>query len=117
MGAGCEGGFGFWAQEVREGWGSGPGRDGVLLQFAIDGNIHAADAVWPDSRENAEVLLAQGVDSSKITIQPLAVALRVCCLLCRSCVVMVVSIRVDIGRMNVVSVSGTECRQRAGFFP
>jgi len=41
--------------------------------FAQLGNVHSADVIWPDSRENAEVLLANGVERGKLTIQPLAV--------------------------------------------
>jgi glycosyltransferase involved in cell wall biosynthesis len=41
--------------------------------FAQLGNVHAADALWPVSRENAEVLLEQGVDAGKMSIEPLAV--------------------------------------------
>lgn len=36
-------------------------------------NLHSADAIWPDSRENMEMLLARGFPGGKMTIQPLAV--------------------------------------------
>jgi len=48
-------------------------RKTIERSFAQLGNLHAADAVWPDSRENAEVLFAHGIDSGKVAIQPLAV--------------------------------------------
>jgi glycosyltransferase involved in cell wall biosynthesis len=51
-----------------------PGSRGTIERsFAQLANIHAADAIWPDSRENEQMLLDHGFDSGKITIQPLAV--------------------------------------------
>lgn len=51
-----------------------PGSRGTIERsFAQLANVHAADAIWPDSRENEQMLLHHGFDHEKITIQPLAV--------------------------------------------
>jgi hypothetical protein len=51
-----------------------PGARTVIERsFAQLENLRAADAIWPDSRENLETLLDRGFDARNMTIQPLAV--------------------------------------------
>jgi hypothetical protein len=51
-----------------------PGARHVIERsFAQLENLRAADAIWPDSRENFETLLERDFDPRKMTIQPLAV--------------------------------------------
>jgi hypothetical protein len=45
----------------------------IEKSFAQLDNLRAADAIWPDSRENAETLAAHGIEHPRVTIQPLAV--------------------------------------------
>ena len=48
-------------------------RSVIRKSFAQLEHLHVADAIWPDSRENRETLLAHGMARDKMTIQPLAV--------------------------------------------
>ena len=48
-------------------------RETIRRSFAQLEHLHSADAIWADSRENAEMLIERGFDAARIAIQPLAV--------------------------------------------